>query len=158
MNSVRSKSNHIKSSNKSTLPLPSLSTSSQYLYIFRRSRSGISNSNINTLKPRRIAGVCGNSGNCSFEQHRCRNSTRSNRFGLCGFFTGMSCRSDAWNLSYCLAVSRVSQTTRFPYIRAEVVKSSQVSMKSSQSKQLSNVDRLVSYYRGYPLRTNNLLK
>ena len=63
-----------------------------------------------------MAGVCGNSGNCSLEQHRCRNRTRSNRFGLCGFFTGMSCRSEAWNLSYCFAVSRVSQTTLFPYI------------------------------------------
>ena len=116
MNSVRSKSNHINSSNKSTLPLPSLSTSSQYLYIFLRSRSGISNSSMSTRRPLRIAGVWGNSGNCSLEQHRCRNRTRSNRFGLWGFFTGMSCRSDAWNLSYCLAVSRVSQTTRFPYI------------------------------------------
>ena len=116
MNSVLSKSNHMSNSNKSTLPLPSLSTSSQYLYIFLRSLSGIFNSSMSTLKPLRMAGVCGNSGSCSLEQHRCRNRTRSNRFGLCGFFTGMSCRSEAWNLSYCLAVSRVSQTTRFPYI------------------------------------------
>ena len=33
---------------------------------------------------------------------------RSNRFGLCGFLTGMSGFSDAWNRSYCLAVSRAS--------------------------------------------------
>ena len=40
---------------------------------------------------------------------------RSKRFGLWGFLTGMSGFSDAWNRSYCLAVSRASQTTRLPY-------------------------------------------